>query len=695
MADAQGVALALEGAALGLATISLPLAAAGAAGAPAAQAEDECNGPPLLPAPLPPSFAALAAALAAVRALATPELPFAAVAGDATLRVVCQRAKVADVFKLLRSKQAALGVQLRDVKSCVSLTPPGAEELSGLAGAAVAAALRAHGWWQADEERLLGANPYEPAPDGATRACESVRLSVHVEPPAEPRQPPRLLLLVLPEVVEFRHPACRPDATLEGAELTLLPNLRPAMAVGARPADAATLATLRPLWAAHGHPLPAEVPTFVEVVLEDDPDAPTFPYPPCRLLGHGGLQCVASRRSAPGVQAVLARLRDDLAATPFKLLGQGLKVGAAFEWYPEGPPQQQRGRQAAAKEESPLPPPPLVFMTARQHEAAQKEQLQQTQAQQAQGVGTASQLPADQAGPFLGPKLDVAAWKAAAQVADADGKGAMPLLQARQRRQYAPPDPKLQAAFVEAKRLQAEAGRPAGAASATQHPTQAAAKPAGAVAAKLAPLALRQAAAAAAGGSVKPAAPVFKKIARAGASAAPKKAAAGAKRAAGAAKPPAAPKRPKAGAAAAATAPGAAPTAQGVPAAAEAAAPSAAKPAAARSKAHATTAAAAGGMGAAATAALASAATEAGTAAGAPAAKAPAKPRAKPAEIDLAAVTAKVQQLHAAGTLGKLTIPEMKAYLKSLRQPVGGKKGELEERVRQSLGGVAAAPAGA
>ena len=350
MADAQGVALALEGAALGLATISLPLAAAGAAGAPAAQAEDECNGPPLLPAPLPPSFAALAAALAAVRALATPELPFAAVAGDATLRVVCQRAKVADVFKLLRSKQAALGVQLRDVKSCVSLTPPGAEELSGLAGAAVAAALRAHGWWQADEERLLGANPYEPAPDGATRACESVRLSVHVEPPAEPRQPPRLLLLVLPggccrrqeaqwvggtaqrtssysscppplaraarmprlldrrhaalhpaaacssphpirpltpvplfcsssvplpvpvqmhspttEVVEFRHPACRPDATLEGAELTLLPNLRPAMAVGARPADAATLATLRPLWAAHGHPLPAEVPTFVEV----------------------------------------------------------------------------------------------------------------------------------------------------------------------------------------------------------------------------------------------------------------------------------------------------------------------------------------------------------------------------------------------------------------------------------------------
>ena len=51
------------------------------------------------------------------------------------------------------------------------------------------------------------------------------------------------------------------------------------------------------------------------------------------------------------------------------------------------------------------------------------------------------------------------------------------------------------------------------------------------------------------------------------------------------------------------------------------------------------------------------------------------------------AVTAKVQQMHAAGTLSKLTMPEMKAYLKSMKLPVGGKKGELEERVRQSLGG--------
>ena len=45
--------------------------------------------------------------------------------------------------------------------------------------------------------------------------------------------------------------------------------------------------------------------------------------------------------------------------------------------------------------------------------------------------------------------------------------------------------------------------------------------------------------------------------------------------------------------------------------------------------------------------------------------------------------------MHAAGSLGKLTIPELKAYLKSLRLPVGGKKGDLEERARAALGGAA------
>lgn len=60
-------------------------------------------------------------------------------------------------------------------------------------------------------------------------------------------------------------------------------------------------------------------------------------------------------------------------------------------------------------------------------------------------------------------------------------------------------------------------------------------------------------------------------------------------------------------------------------------------------------------------------------------------------------VTAKVHAMHAAGSLSKLTIPELKAFLKSLpgKHALGGKKGELEERVRACLGGSAGAAAAA
>lgn len=50
------------------------------------------------------------------------------------------------------------------------------------------------------------------------------------------------------------------------------------------------------------------------------------------------------------------------------------------------------------------------------------------------------------------------------------------------------------------------------------------------------------------------------------------------------------------------------------------------------------------------------------------------------------AAVSKVQAAHAGGGLGKVTIPELKAFLRSVKQPVGGKKGELEERVRAWLG---------
>ena len=52
------------------------------------------------------------------------------------------------------------------------------------------------------------------------------------------------------------------------------------------------------------------------------------------------------------------------------------------------------------------------------------------------------------------------------------------------------------------------------------------------------------------------------------------------------------------------------------------------------------------------------------------------------------AVTAKIQAaVSPGGSFAKITLPELKAYLKSIKQPVGGKKGDLEERVRAALGG--------
>ena len=79
---------------------------------------------------------------------------------------------------------------------------------------------------------------------------------------------------------------------------------------GLRPADEATLQRLRPLWASYGMPLPAAGPDhLVEVQLSDDPDAPTFPYPPCCVLSRYGLLSSADKLVTPAVQGVLAKLR--------------------------------------------------------------------------------------------------------------------------------------------------------------------------------------------------------------------------------------------------------------------------------------------------------------------------------------------------------------------------------------------------
>ena len=66
----------------------------------------------------------------------------------------------------------------------------------------------------------------------------------------------------------------------------------------------------------------------------------------------------------------------------------------------------------------------------------------------------------------------------------------------------------------------------------------------------------------------------------------------------------------------------------------------------------------------------------------------PAKPRAarpKAPELDAAQVQAKVKQLFATGQQQKLTVPEIKCFLRARKVPVGGVKADLLVRVSNLL----------
>jgi hypothetical protein len=195
---AAAVALTLEGVNLSqLASIQVPLAAGQAVWDAEQQQEDEGDDPMLMPPPLPAGFAALSRALAGVRALASPALPFAVhVLGQDQLRVVMLKSHVAAVFKLLWVQQGSLGIMVRDVKSQVSLAPLPGVELEQACAAGLLASLLAPacGWWQLDEHRLLGASLVAPSPDGQPQACGSLTRGVHVQQAAVNR----LTLLVKP-----------------------------------------------------------------------------------------------------------------------------------------------------------------------------------------------------------------------------------------------------------------------------------------------------------------------------------------------------------------------------------------------------------------------------------------------------------------------------------------------------------------
>lgn len=59
--------------------------------------------------------------------------------------------------------------------------------------------------------------------------------------------------------------------------------------------------------------------------------------------------------------------------------------------------------------------------------------------------------------------------------------------------------------------------------------------------------------------------------------------------------------------------------------------------------------------------------------------------RKKASDVDVGAAVAAVQAAHAQGTLNKVGLLELKAFLKSRKLPVGGKKSEILERALSAL----------
>lgn len=78
-------------------------------------------------------------------------------------------------------------------------------------------------------------------------------------------------------------------------------------------------------------------------------------------------------------------------------------------------------------------------------------------------------------------------------------------------------------------------------------------------------------------------------------------------------------------------------------------------------------------------------AREGGGTAEAAATKAPPRKRTKAEDLDSAQVEAKVRDKHTAGQLEKLSIPELKCFLKARKQALGGKKADLVARVTDVL----------
>ena len=74
------------------------------------------------------------------------------------------QAVVSKVFKALHSQQAALGIQVGDVKSSIKLAPMTRQELAALLRQAIKTSLCRAGWWALQEDQLLGCNFLDTVP---------------------------------------------------------------------------------------------------------------------------------------------------------------------------------------------------------------------------------------------------------------------------------------------------------------------------------------------------------------------------------------------------------------------------------------------------------------------------------------------------------------------------------------------------
>ena len=203
---------------------------------------------------------------------------------------------------------------------------------------------------------FLGVDPLEHA-TGKPHTCAS--LQVHVEI----RGTHSIVLLLVPSTVRFRHSTAsafdehsdlRTAARqLIGTLCKVLPTETPAIIDNVRLASSDQEARkIESEWSNAGVTLPTlAAEKVVDVRFDEDPDAPTTPFPACAVLSTLGFDPVDTKLTSGGVLATLSRLRRDLSAASFKLWdGHGeLTLQEARHWDMHQNPAEMVGFKSAAQ----------------------------------------------------------------------------------------------------------------------------------------------------------------------------------------------------------------------------------------------------------------------------------------------------------------------------------------------------------